>query len=57
MSIDLGEYVREMNNEIFLSEHHLNGLYVMLLLKQPALWDHILYLLFNADQTTITNRR
>jgi hypothetical protein len=57
MSIDLGEYVREMNNEIFLSEHHLNGLYVMLLLKQPALWDHILYLLFNADQMTIINRR
>ena len=49
-NFDLQEYVREMNNEIFLSENQLNGLYIMLLLRLPSQWDHILYSTLNADR-------
>lgn len=37
------EYVRNMNNEIFLSEHQLNGLYALLLINRPSVWDQVLY--------------
>lgn len=37
------EYVRNMNNEVFLSENQLNALYAMLLINRPCQWDHVLY--------------
>lgn len=37
------EHIRNMNNEVFLSENQLNALYALLLINRPCQWDHILY--------------
>ena len=34
-------YVRNLNNEIFLSEYHLNNLYTLLLIGRNSPWDSI----------------
>jgi hypothetical protein len=40
-------FVRNMNNEVFLSEYQLNHLYALLLLKADAPWDQLKYSIFN----------
>jgi hypothetical protein len=34
-------YVRNLNNEIFLSEFHINNLYALLLIGRNSPWDNI----------------
>lgn len=34
-------FVRNMNNEVFLSEYQLGHLYALLLLKKQSPWDEI----------------
>lgn len=36
-------YVRNLNNEIFLSEYHINNLYALLLISRNSPWDAIKY--------------
>ena len=36
-------YVRNLNNELFLSEYHINNLYVLLLIGRNSPWDNIRY--------------
>lgn len=37
-------FVRNMNNEIFLSEYHINNLYALLLISRGAPWDNLKYM-------------
>ena len=37
-------FVRNMNNELFLSEYHLNNLYALLLIGRGSPWDNLKYL-------------
>ena len=34
-------YVRNLNNELFLSEYHINNLYALLLLGRTSPWDEV----------------
>lgn len=37
-------YVRNMNNEIFLSEYQINNLYALLLIHRGSPWDGLRYI-------------
>jgi hypothetical protein len=37
-------YVRNLNNEIFLSEYHINNLYALLLISRNSPWDDIRFI-------------
>jgi hypothetical protein len=36
-------HVRNLNNELFLSEYHINNLYALLLIGRTSPWDSIRY--------------
>ena len=42
-------YVRNLNNEIFLSEFHINNLYVLLLIGRNSPWDNVKYLFLQLE--------
>ena len=35
-------YIRNLNNELFLSEYQINNLYALLLLSRTAPWDDVM---------------
>jgi hypothetical protein len=45
-------YVRNLNNEIFLSEYHINNLYTLLLIARTSPWDAVKYLFLNEGAIT-----
>lgn len=45
-------HVRNLNNELFLSEYHINNLYALLLIGRTSPWDSIRYLLVYEEATT-----
>jgi hypothetical protein len=47
-------YVRNLNNEIFLSEYHINNLYALLLIGRNSPWDNIKLLFANLEAIVIT---
>lgn len=44
-------YVRNMNNELFLSEYQINNLYALLLIGRTSPWDGLKYFQCHAAPT------
>jgi hypothetical protein len=38
----LEQYIRSMDNQVFLSEHQINNFYSLLLLNRSSPWDDIM---------------
>lgn len=51
------QYVRNLNNEIFLSEYHINNLYALLLIGRNSPWDDIKYTVSYSGETALLSRR
>ena len=51
------QYVRNLNNEIFLSEYHINNLYTLLLIGRNSPWDSIKYYAIYSGETVSLSRR
>jgi hypothetical protein len=50
-------HVRNLNNEIFLSEYHINTLYALLLVGRNSPWDLVKYLSPHLEATVLTLRK
>ena len=51
------QYVRNLNNEIFLSEYHINNLYALLLIGRNSPWDSIKYAAHYVGETAPPSRK
>jgi hypothetical protein len=45
-------HVRNLNNELFLSEYHINNLYALLLIGRTSPWDGVKYVFIDIGATT-----
>ena len=50
-------YVKNMNNELFLSEYQINNLYALLLIGRSAPWDSLKYIPLNQGQSQIPSSK